>query len=88
MARYPDNLSPVEGAAIWMQYLTAFGALVEIGQIKKEDSVLITAASSSVGLAAIQMAKAAGTLAIAATRGADKKTFLLEAGADHVIVTN
>ncbi|TDI67774.1 MAG: NADPH:quinone reductase [Bacteroidetes bacterium] len=86
VARYPDNLSPVEGAAIWMQYLTAFGALVEFGQMKKEDSVLITAASSSVGLAAIQITKASGALAIAATRGAGKKPFLLDVGANHVIV--
>ena len=86
VARYPDNLTAIEGAAIWMQYLTAFGALVEFGQMKKEDSVLITAASSSVGLAAIQITKAAGAMAIAATRGADKKPFLLDAGADHVIV--
>lgn len=88
VARYPDNLSPSEGSAIWMQYLTAYGALVEFGQIKKGDPVLITAASSSVGLAAIQIAKAAGALAIATTRGADKKPFLLEAGADQVIVTD
>ncbi len=88
VARYPDNLTAIEGAAIWMQYLTAFGALVEFGQMKKEDSVLITAASSSVGLAAIQVTKAAGALAITATRGAGKKPFLLDAGADHVIVTD
>ncbi len=88
VARYPDHLTAIEGAAIWMQYLTAFGALIEFGQLKKEDSVLITAASSSVGLAAIQITKAAGATAIAATRGADKKPFLLDAGADHVIVTN
>jgi len=87
-ARYPDNLSPIEGTAIWMQYLTAFGALVEFGQVKKDDPVLITAASSSVGLAAIQITKAAGALAIATTRGAGKKQFLLDAGADHVIVTD
>jgi len=86
VARYPENLTAIEGAAIWMQYLTAFGALVEFGQMKKEDSVLITAASSSVGLAAIQITKAAGALAIAATRGAGKKPFLLDAGANHVIV--
>jgi len=85
---YPDNLSAVEGAAIWMQYLTAFGALIELGQLKKDDAVLITAASSSVGMAAIQIAKAAGALAIATTRGADKKQFLVDAGADQVIVTN
>ncbi len=86
-ASYPDNLSPVEGAAIWMQYLTVFGALVEYGRIQKDDVVLITAASSSVGLAAIQVTKAAGALAIVTTRGAGKKKFLLNAGADHVIVT-
>ncbi len=85
---YPANLTAVQGAAIWMQYLTAFGALVEYGQISAQDSVLITAASSSVGLAAIQISKAAGASAIAATRGADKKPFLLDAGADQVIVTD
>ena len=60
VARYPDHLSAVEGAAIWMQYLTAFGALIEFGHLIKDDTVLITAASSSVGLAAIQITKAAG----------------------------
>ena len=57
VAHYPERLSAIEGTAIWMPYLTAFGALVEIGQLKKEDIVLITAASSSVGLAAIQITK-------------------------------
>ena len=85
---YPGNLSSAEGAAIWMQYLTVFGALIDIGQLKEGDAVVITAASSSVGMAAIQVTKAAGAVAIATTRGADKKQFLLEAGADHVVVTN
>jgi NADPH:quinone reductase-like Zn-dependent oxidoreductase len=88
VAHYPDILSAIEGTAIWMQYLTAYGALVDIGQLQKHQSVLITAASSSVGLAAIQITKAVGALAIAVTRGADKKQFLLDAGADHVIVSN
>ena len=88
VAHYPDKLSAIEGAAIWMQYMTAYGALIEYGDLKKTDSVLITAASSSVGLAAIQIVKAAGGQAIATTRGADKKDFILEAGADHVIVTD
>jgi len=87
VARYPDTLSAVEGAAIWMQYLTAFGALIELGQLKKENAVLITAASSSVGLAAIQITKSVGALAVATTRGEAKKQFLIDAGADHVIVT-
>jgi NADPH:quinone reductase-like Zn-dependent oxidoreductase len=88
VAHYPDNLSAADGAAIWMQYLTAYGALIHYGKMKKDDVVLVTAASSSVGLAAIQLAKATGALAIATTRGADKKQFILDAGADHVIVTD
>jgi NADPH:quinone reductase-like Zn-dependent oxidoreductase len=88
VARYPGSLSPVEGAAIWMQYMTAYGALIEFGKLKEKTPVLITAASSSVGLAAIQIAKSVGALAIATTRGTDKKQFLLDAGADHVIVTD
>jgi NADPH:quinone reductase-like Zn-dependent oxidoreductase len=55
--------------------------------LEKGQVVLITAASSSVGLAAIQVAKATGATAIAATRKLDKKAKLLEAGADHVVVT-
>lgn len=88
VASYPEKLSATEGTAIWMPYLTAYGALVAYGKMKKEHTVLITAASSSVGLAAIQITKAVGAQAVATTRGPDKKPFLLEAGADHVIVTD
>ncbi len=88
VARYPDNLSAIEGAAIWMQYITAYGALIEYGQLKEQDNALITAASSSVGLAAIQIVNAVGALAVATTRGADKRQFLLDNGANHVIVTD
>ena len=88
VAHYPDSLSSVEGAAIWMQYLTAFGALIEFGRLQKDAPVLITAGSSSVALAAIQIAKAAGAIAIVTSRGAGKKSFLMGAGADHVIVTD
>jgi len=88
VAGYPDTLTAVEGAAIWMQYMTAFGALIEYGRLKKDDAALITAASSSVGLAAIQITKSVGALAVATTRGDAKKNFILEAGADHVIVSD
>ena len=60
VAQYPRNLSAIEGSAIWMQYITVFGALLEYGKLKKDDSVLITAAASTTGLAAIQIAKATG----------------------------
>jgi NADPH:quinone reductase-like Zn-dependent oxidoreductase len=87
IARYPEHLSPVEGTSIWMQYLTAWGGLVHYGKMKAGDFVLISAASSSVGLAAIELTKLAGAKAIATTRRSDKKQPLLNAGADAVIAT-
>ena len=87
-ARYPDNLSPAEAASIWMPYFTAYGALIEFGGVKEGDTVLLTAASSSVGVAAVQIAKSVGARVIATTRGAGKKDFILGAGADHVVVTD
>jgi NADPH:quinone reductase-like Zn-dependent oxidoreductase len=87
-AEYPTNLTYEQGASIWMQYLTAYGALLWLGQVAKGDFVVITAASSSVGLAAIEMVKIEGAVSIAVTRTAAKKAQLLELGADHVIVTD
>ena len=87
LAAVPDRLTSVEAAAVWMQYMTAYGALVFYGKVEPGDFVLITAASSSVGLAAIQLVKAEGGTAIATTRTSEKKAELLQLGADHVIAT-
>jgi NADPH:quinone reductase-like Zn-dependent oxidoreductase len=48
---------------------------------------VITAASSSVGIAAIEIAKAEGAISIATTRKSNKKAALLSLGADHVVAT-
>jgi NADPH:quinone reductase-like Zn-dependent oxidoreductase len=88
LAKYPNCLDEIQAAAIWMQYFTAYGALIELGKLKKDEYVLITAASSSVGYSAIQLAKGTGAAVIATTRTAAKKEQLLKAGADYVIVTN
>jgi NADPH:quinone reductase-like Zn-dependent oxidoreductase len=87
LGEYPAKLSATEAAAIWMQYLTAYGALVTFGNVKRSDFVLITAASSSVGLAAIQIVKAEGATPIATTRKSNKRAELLSLGAAHVIAT-
>ncbi len=88
LAPLPEALSAAEGAAVWMQYCTAYGALVPFGKVAPGDFVIITAASSSVGLAAIQIVKAQGGTSIATTRTAAKKERLLALGADHVVVTD
>jgi NADPH:quinone reductase len=86
VAKYPENLTSVEGASIWMQYLTAYG-LIEFGRMGEGHYVLITAAASSVGLAAIQLANAVGAIPIATTRNKAKEKSLLDAGARFVINT-
>src|SRR5271154_5277999 len=87
LAEYPEKLTPEEGTSIWMQYLTAYGALIEHAHIGKGDFVVITAASSSVGIAAIEMANVEGAVSIATTRTSKKKPVLKEVGATHVIAT-
>ena len=87
LAAYPAALSFEQGASIWMQYLTAWGALCHFGKLTAGDVVLIPAASSSVGLAAIEIARAEGATAIALTRTSDKRQTLLDLGAHHVIAT-
>ena len=87
IAIYPEKLTPEEGTSIWMQYLTAYGALIMHARITKGDFVIITAASSSVGIAAIEMANTEGAISIATTRASKKKATLAKIGAAHVIAT-
>jgi hypothetical protein len=86
IAVYPEKLTPEQGTAIWMQYLTAYGALIEHAHITKGDFVVITAASSSVGIAAIEMANVEGATSIATTRTAKKKGSVARGRAKHVVV--
>ncbi|MEM8785494.1 MAG: zinc-dependent alcohol dehydrogenase family protein [Pseudomonadota bacterium] len=77
-----------ELAALWVAYLTCYGPFVEIAGLQKGDYVLIAAASSSVGYAGIQIAKALGAHPIATSRTRAKEAALLEAGAEAVIPTD
>ena len=86
LVKIPEGQSMPQAAATWMQYLTAY-ALIAIGNIDAGDTVVITAASSSVGLAAIQIANAAGAVPIAVTRGRSKVDGLVRLGAAHVVVS-
>lgn len=87
VVKTPPGVAPVEAAALWMQYLTAYGALIAIAKTGEGDVVLIPAASSSVGLAAIQIARMVGAMPIATSRTSAKRAALLAAGAEAVIAT-
>jgi NADPH:quinone reductase-like Zn-dependent oxidoreductase len=84
----PAGLDAASAAALWVAYSTAYGALVEKAGMRPGDHVLITAASSSVGLAAIQVANQIGAVPLAVTRHSAKKDALLAAGAAAVIATD
>jgi NADPH:quinone reductase-like Zn-dependent oxidoreductase len=84
----PDNISFSEAAATWAAYGTAWGGLVAIGALSAGQTVLISAASSSVGLAAIQTASRLGARPIALTRTSAKTDALLGLGAAAAIATS
>lgn len=86
--RHSPVLSFVEAASIWMMFLTAYGALVETARPPPGSFVLLPAASSSVGLAAIQIVNALGAIPIALTRTSAKRRQLIEAGAKYVVATD
>lgn len=88
LVKQPKGMTAAQAAATWMMFVTAYGALIDIGKLQKGDTVLIRAASSSVGLAAIQIANLVGAIPIALTRTSEKRNALLEAGAAHVIATS
>ncbi|NYH25072.1 zinc-dependent alcohol dehydrogenase family protein [Paraburkholderia bryophila] len=88
VVKHPASLSYAEAASVWMMFVTAYGALIEDAKVTKGDFVIVPAASSSVGLAAIQLANYAGATSIALTRSVAKRQQLLDAGAAHVVVTD
>lgn len=84
----PPDVNDSDTGAIWMAYFTAWGGLIRSGQLIKGETVVITAASSSVGIAAIQIANMIGAIPIATTTSKDKANALLNCGAKHVITQN
>lgn len=84
---HPPSLTFAQASSIWMMFITVYGAFIETAKLDAGDVVLIPAASSSVGLAAIQLANMVGATPIALTRTSAKRKQLLDAGAAFVIAT-
>lgn len=82
----PAQLSDVQCATIFVAFLTAYGALVDYAAIGKLDKVLITAATSTVGLAAIQVCAERGAHPIGLTRSQDKVSLMEHFGAAAAVV--
>ena len=84
----PEWWSPEDGAAGTKVFLTCWQALSDAARLQTGETVVISAATGGVGLAALVLAKAMGARTIAFSRSADKRARLLELGADHVFDGN
>jgi NADPH2:quinone reductase len=80
-----DSMSFVEAAAFPVQYLTAYHALTTVGRAVAGETVLIHAAAGGVGTAAVQIAKLLGLRVIGTASSEEKRTRVLELGADEML---
>lgn len=83
--RMPDGMSFEAAAAMGLVYQTAWFALMERGQYKAGETVLIGGAAGGVGLAAVQIAVGHGATVLAAVRNEEEATVVRASGAHHVI---
>lgn len=84
----PGGLDMEHAAAIPEVFLTAYDAIFEQLQMSAGETLLIHAAGSGVGTAAVQMARVAGITTIGTSRSAEKLGRARELGLDHSIVAN
>lgn len=86
LVEIPATLSFTEAAAIPEAFITAHDAIFTLGQLKKGETLLIHAAGSGVGLAALQLAKAKGIEVLGTSRTAEKLEKCRQFGLDEAIL--
>src|SRR6202050_4508303 len=82
--RLPAGMPFEDGAALPVNYLTAYHAMFAMGNLQSGDRILIHGAAGGVGIAAVQLARAKG-LEIFGTAGPAKQEYLRKIGVDHAI---
>jgi acyl transferase domain-containing protein/acyl carrier protein len=83
--RLPDGIGFVDGATVPTAFMTAHYALNHLGRMAKGETVLIHVATGGVGLAAIQLARAAGSEIFATAGSEAKRDYLRRLGITHVM---
>ena len=81
----PDGLSVRDAAGVPIEFATAHHCLFEFGGLQPGETVLIQAGAGGVGLAAVQLAKAAGATVLATASSDQRLQRLREYGLDHPI---
>ena len=84
--RLPEGRDAAEGAALLMTYATSYHALVDRGQLKAGETLLVLGAAGGVGLAAIEIGKALGATVVAAVSDEEKAAAARQAGADRTMI--
>lgn len=83
----PEQLSSPQSCALWLQYLTAYYPLARIKPVGAGENVLITAATSTAGTAALEIGSRLGANMIGTSRSAQNRDYLLAHGASEVLIT-
>lgn len=84
--KIPDDMPFDEAACFVLTYGTSHHALKDRAELKTGESVLILGAAGGVGIAAVELAKAAGARVIAAVSSEEKAQFCRDAGADETLI--
>jgi len=82
--RLPPGMRFEDGAAIPVNYLTAYHSMFTMGNLQPGDRILIHGAAGGVGIAAVQLARARGLVTFG-TAGPTKQEYLRKIGVDHAI---
>jgi NADPH:quinone reductase len=85
VSKLPESVSFETGAALLLTYATTMHALVDRGQLRSGETLLVLGAAGGVGTAAIEVGKCLGARVIAAASTAEKLSHCREHGADAVI---
>ncbi|MEP0506237.1 MAG: zinc-dependent alcohol dehydrogenase family protein [Paracoccaceae bacterium] len=86
VTKAPMGLTATESASVWMQFMTAYFAIVELAKAAPGRNILVPAGTSTAGSAALQIGRMFGATLISTTRSEANRQILLDNGADHVFV--
>ena len=84
----PDDFSLYDAAGIGIAYQTAYFSIHHRGKVQPGETVIVTGPNGSVGLATMQLVRAAGAKVIAIVSHADKEEFVRSNGANDVVIFN
>lgn len=84
VVKKPASLTPLEGAAVPVVFITAWYSLHHLARVAREETVLIHSAAGGVGGAAVQLTQRAGAIVIATAGTKEKRAYLRQLGVEHV----